>query len=309
LKWALYGKKFKRVDIAELLIEKGADINIGINISGYIQSDPSVVDFLLENHYDLNLERKDRLGRNLTTPLINVCAKGTPEYVMKFIAAGADVNFASSTGNTPLLSAIASGKLEIVKILVDSGADVNQQSKRGATPFLVASANGQKEIADYLKSKGADTKGWTTNPITLALLKKAGLVPDDADGISNENLKLLLAMLKEEYGISSIEKLNKPDPRFSSPEKTWQMYKKALIDGDLELAALCHLPRNHYIEFYRKMGPEKTKELAQNFRPIEKITGDDKRIKYRIKRLQSGKDITYYIYFTNVFGEWKIEQF
>lgn len=341
LKRALSNARF---DIAKFLIDKGADINDAkIGILEYIQyGSAASVDFLLANHYDLNRGRKQRFGSRLTTPLIYACQRGKAEFVTKFVKVDADVNLADSSGNTPLFAAIASGKeeivrilldasadvnlvnshgspplfsaiaaekLEIVKILVEAGADVNYQSKDRNNSFLLASSRGQKEIADYLKSQGADTKGWITTPRTLALLKKTGLIPDDADGISTGNLKLFLAMLKEEYGLSSLEKLNKPDPRFSSPEKTWQNYKKALLEGDLQLAAMCHLPRSHHIEFYKEIGPEKTKEIAKDFRPIEKITGDDKRVKYRIKRLQFGKDITYYIYFTNVFGEWKIEQF
>lgn len=152
LNWALYSK---RIDIAKLLIEKGADINIGINIIEYIQRDDFVaVDFYLDNHYDLNKEYKN------TTPLIFVCANGKTEYVTKFIDAGADVNFVLSKGKTPLFAAIASGNLEIVKILVEAGADVKYKSKDGINSFVLANSIGQKEIAEYLKSHGADTEDW-----------------------------------------------------------------------------------------------------------------------------------------------------
>ena len=110
--------------------------------------------------------------------------------------------------------------------------------------------------------------------------------------------------------MTTLEELNNPDPKFSSPEKTWALYKNALIEGDLELAAQCHQRKNdHHIEMYKAIGVEKTIEIARNFRPIQKVVGDEHRSKYRIKQNIKDRDITFYIYFTNVFGEWKIEKF
>ena len=101
-----------------------------------------------------------------------------------------------------------------------------------------------------------------------------------------------------------------PDKRFASPETTWQTFKQALIDGDLNLAIECHVPGDtKYREIYTALGKEKMKELAQKMRPIEQITADQQTAKYRIRREQQGKDITYYIYFSNINGEWKIVRY
>ena len=117
-------------------------------------------------------------------------------------------------------------------------------------------------------------------------------------------------MLQQKFGIATLDDLNNPDPRFSSPEKTWALYKKALINGDFELAAKCHLRKNDKnLEMYKSIGAEKTIEIVKTFPPLEKIAKDNERSKYRIKRKINDKDITFYVYFNNVFGEWKIEQF
>jgi tetratricopeptide (TPR) repeat protein len=101
-----------------------------------------------------------------------------------------------------------------------------------------------------------------------------------------------------------------PDEMFSSPERTWETYRKALMTGDLDLAISCHLPGDKkYSEIFRLMGKEKMKEVADKMGPIEKITGDATMAKYRITRDQDGKEITYYIYFSNMNGEWKIVQY
>ena len=42
---------------------------------------------------------------------------------------------------------------------------------------------------------------------------------------------------------------------------------------------------------------------------IGKITGSEKEAKYRIRRMEEGKEITYYIHFYNVDGEWKMDEF
>ena len=200
--------------------------------------------------------------------------------------------------------------MDIVKLIVDAGANINHENTEGMNSFMFASISGQKDIADYLRSRGADTSGVITDPKILAPLKQAGLIPEEMDGIPKKQLKYLKLILKQELGVNSLDDINNPDPKFSSPEKTWEVYKAALIKGNLELAEECHIHRNsNQITIYKKIGVEKTKELAMNFRPIEKVYGDKERCKYRIKRYISGNDITFYIYFANVFGEWKIEQF
>jgi len=100
------------------------------------------------------------------------------------------------------------------------------------------------------------------------------------------------------------------DKRFSSPEATWELYKKALIAGDIDLAMECHLPgERQYREVYTALGKEEMKKIAEDMRPIEKVTASETSAKYRIKRLIEGNDITFYITFVNIDGEWKIENY
>ena len=101
-----------------------------------------------------------------------------------------------------------------------------------------------------------------------------------------------------------------PDKRFSSPEKTWETYKKALIEGNMDLAMECHIPgHNKYREIFSVLGKDEMKKMAIKMKPIGKITFDEMRAKYRITRDHEGNEITYYIYFSNINGEWKIAQY
>jgi hypothetical protein len=101
-----------------------------------------------------------------------------------------------------------------------------------------------------------------------------------------------------------------PEEKFSSPEKTWAIYTKALSEGDIPLALDCHAAGgNKYSEIFQVVGREKLKEMALKMRSIGKITADQTTAKYRIKRDLKGEDITFYIYFTNINGEWKILEY
>jgi hypothetical protein len=57
------------------------------------------------------------------------------------------------------------------------------------------------------------------------------------------------------------------------------------------------------------IGPE-AKELAKKsameFREIEKISMDEEDARYKLRCVRDGKEITRRIFFTRVFGSWKI---
>ncbi len=101
-----------------------------------------------------------------------------------------------------------------------------------------------------------------------------------------------------------------PDKRFSSPEKTWEIYRNALIEGDIDTIMESYVPGIwKERKIFTLMGKEKLKKMAEKMGDIERITGNDKRAKYRIKQKYSDQDISFYINFLNIDGEWKIYEF
>lgn len=150
----------------------------------------------------------------------------------------------------------------------------------------------------------------------LKALVDKGWIPMyiDAAKMTSEELASHLLMLKEHYGIDDIISWE-PDPRFSSPEATWDTYRKALISGDFELALRCLMPTfvEEQSRLFNSMGKEKMKQLAENMRPIERVSGDDYTIEYRIEKREIIRgepyDISYSIYFRRDFGEWRILEF
>ena len=147
----------------------------------------------------------------------------------------------------------------------------------------------------------------------IEFFKKQGLLPENINegNISPEKLKELIEYLKRESGIDDIESIEKTDNRFSSPEKTWELYRSSFLSGDIDLANKCLMPeyREKHDAIRKAIGDDNMKRKVEEMRSIEKVIEEDGIAKYRIKREIKGQDITFYIYFINVFGNWKISEY
>lgn len=116
-----------------------------------------------------------------------------------------------------------------------------------------------------------------------------------------------LYKIAEKRGIKLI---TAPEKRFSSPEETWNVYRKALIEGDIDTAMECYiLGRKGPKKAFSFSNKGKTRGIGEKMGDIERITGNEQNAKYRIKRVENGKESTYYIYFYNIDGEWKMAEF
>lgn len=116
-------------------------------------------------------------------------------------------------------------------------------------------------------------------------------------------------LLVSTYGIDKPEQY-KPDVRLSTPEKTWALHKQAMLDGDPVLFKKTLSRHDHpLVEIHEHLGPEKRRELVLNMKPIERIVLDDSSAKYRIHKTIKNEEITFHIYFSRIFGEWKVEEY
>ena len=118
------------MEIVELLIAKGADVNM-----------------------------RDDSGQ---TPLLNATSGGHKEIIELFIAEGADVNAKGYDGMTPLHVAALYGRKEIAELFIAKGADVNAFSEpnpllRSGTPLDLAIMRKHPEIPDLLRKHGGKT--------------------------------------------------------------------------------------------------------------------------------------------------------
>ncbi len=183
----------------------------------------STIEALFSGNIDLHA--RSRRGESF---LHGASSRGLTEVVSYLISNGLDVNAETPEGLTPLIEAANKGHVEVIELLLSAGADINAATSVGGfTSLMAAVSEDHTEAAKVLISSGADFNvscdffGRTFTPLSMA----------DAKG--NDEIKefLLLNGAKKPIGYE--------DTRFSTPENTWQLYRKALIKGDTALALKC----------------------------------------------------------------------
>jgi uncharacterized protein len=164
-----------QVDLAQLLIEKGADVNIrdgdGIAPLHYLGTSESLLKLLLSKGADINAS--DGTG---ILPIHNVFNRHDLAITQKLVAAGANVNARSRELMTPLHFL---GNPAIVTFLLSRGAQVNAKTNQNFTPLHYALS--KLEIARLLIKAGAD----------LTIQNRFG-APIHGPDLSPEVLKLIL---------------------------------------------------------------------------------------------------------------------
>lgn len=145
----------QNTDMAQLLIDKGADLNIKNNDKF------SVLGFAINKHYDIgviklliekgaNVNMKAELAG--TTPKIYLLPKAVPlalaagsdniEAAKLLISKGANVNAQNRAGDTPLHIAARAGYQDMIDLLISHGAQVNVRNVELKTPAMVAQKSG-----------------------------------------------------------------------------------------------------------------------------------------------------------------------
>ena len=91
------------------------------------------------------------------------------------------------------------------------------------------------------------------------------------------------------------------DPRFSSPEKTYALYKKLLLAGDIENATECIIPdksENYYNIFKLMLDNNKLEEFARGLPDNIRLTSEyDPYYNYEMIAEADGKKFSYLIRF------------
>jgi ankyrin repeat protein len=158
--------KSGRIDLVNMLYERGADINAAAEESegrtalqaaaeeGHLE----VVDWLLARGAEVNAPPANSWG---ITALQAASEKGFTDIVHLLLEKGADVNAPASSigGYTALEAASKAGALDIVYMLPEKGADVNAAHARGYTALESAAASGRLDIVRLLLNVGAETVG------------------------------------------------------------------------------------------------------------------------------------------------------
>ncbi len=128
--------------VVELLIAKGADVNVGT------VPDPTPDSIVWESNWEC------RLGPGVT-PLHEAAAGGEPNVAAVLLAHGARVNTVDESGKTPLHYAAARANHRVAELLIDGGTDVNVLDKSGTTPLVLSLIQGDVATAKRLIAAGA----------------------------------------------------------------------------------------------------------------------------------------------------------
>lgn len=165
-----------RNDIARMLLEKGAELDI---FAACMAGDKERVSKLLDGNPDLI----GAYSNDGWTPLHLACFFGQPTIAEALIARGAEVSARSRNAakNTPLHAAVAGRNAEAVRALLEHGADVNARQEGGWTALHSASQNGDAEMVRLLIAAGASVTVRADNqqnPLDLAMGKGHQAVVD-----------------------------------------------------------------------------------------------------------------------------------
>jgi uncharacterized protein len=123
--WTALHLNFNHLDVAKLLIDAGAD---------------------------LNLNSRNKLN---ATPLQGAAATNRIELARLYLSRGANVNCRSEEGTSPLAEAAGNGFVDFAKLLLEYHADVNQKDDNGKTPLTIAIEYKKDEVAKLLREHGA----------------------------------------------------------------------------------------------------------------------------------------------------------
>lgn len=269
-----------------------------------------LVSFLAESGAELN-EAEGSEMRSRVSPLMYASQIGRLDYLQVLIDHGAEIDFQNGVGETALIKAVEAEQLAAAAFLLEHGADVRVVNQDGFSPYWLAQKKDNQAMADLLVKHGAETLSYNAHVAKITSLKATGILPADLSpaDISPRELEYFLSLLAARFGVDDPEHYA-PDPRLASPEKTWELHKQAIVDGDFPLLKKTFSSPDHpLLEVFDQLGQEKRRQMVRDMRTIERITQDDNRAQYRIHKEVKGEEITFYIYFSKTLGEWKIDEY
>jgi uncharacterized protein len=160
--------KYGRLDIAQALCERGADVNASADPND-MQQEMGFTPLLWATwncHVDMAelLISKGaavgRQGRGRDIPLIIAARKDCLPLAKIFIARGAVVDDVDpEDGETALIEAVSGGYLDLAEYLIEKGADTGRRDQAGRSLLSIAAYRGHFAEVRYFHERGFDING------------------------------------------------------------------------------------------------------------------------------------------------------
>jgi ankyrin repeat protein len=150
------GPGFNKLGQIKALIEKGADVNYAIPpyettplMEIIKQSEIDIAKMLIDKGANINA-----VDKNSRSAFLLACESQNIDIIKLFIDKGFDLN--SANGRNGFVQAAFSGNIDIIKFLIEKGADVNAKNSRGFTALIMAVKASKAGVVKFLNEKGAD---------------------------------------------------------------------------------------------------------------------------------------------------------
>ncbi len=198
---------------AELLLEKGADINArdaqGVSplmmasnraTGVFIKRARAMTEFLLGKGAEINAR-----DRGNATALHRALLGGDVELITLLLNKNADVNASDKSGNTPLhllVSALPAGseaddstnQMQLIKLLLEHKANPNIAADTGRAPLFIAVTGHRRDAVQLLLDKGANPNARDVNGSTalLSMIESSPIYQHDSKSVVAEIATMLL---------------------------------------------------------------------------------------------------------------------
>ncbi len=164
-----------RIDVARLLIQRGANLNELIGPNGdtllhraIIHGNLHFAKLLLES--GIHPDVKNKKGN---TPLHLAAERDLQYFTRTLFAHGAFPFVVNNTGNTPLHIAARHGRIDLMRTLLNAGSDASFINNKGLSPLDEAVASGHPAAVSVLLERCKQTYNATPELVAKARKKAA----------------------------------------------------------------------------------------------------------------------------------------
>ena len=176
------------------------------------------------------------------TPLYAAVENGHSGSIAALLAAGADVNMATVSGDGPVHVAVAKGLVDVAEQLVAHGADMNASNKLGMTPFhlVLASRSVDTGMLRLLLTTTADVNRYNLAGATP--LQRIIQHPYESEG---KKVMIAAALIDHGAGVNAANRRSQVSPLHYAAGLGMLEMVRLLLEQGADVYALGHYFGNH----------------------------------------------------------------